>query len=101
MIKSDELKAMLKDETKKVFIVDVRTYEEYNQGHIKDALNVSVDLIEARFAENVTEDKDAHVIVYCRSGSRSKEASNKLVKLGYKNVYDLGGIGNWDEELVR
>ncbi len=65
-------------------IVDVRTPEEYNEGHLKDALNIPVDEIE----ENIF-DKSKTIIVYCRSGNRSKTAYDSLTKMGYK-AYDLG-----------
>ena len=66
-------------------IVDVRTKEEYDTGHVKDAINIPVDTID----DKVELDKNKTIIVYCRSGKRSATAKQKLVDLGYK-VYDLG-----------
>ena len=66
-------------------IVDVRTKEEYDTGHVKDAINIPVDTIN----DKVELDKNKTIIVYCRSGKRSATAKQKLVDLGYK-VYDLG-----------
>ena len=66
-------------------IVDVRTKEEYDTGHVKDAINIPVDTIN----DKVELDKNKTIIVYCRSGKRSSTAKQKLIDLGYK-VYDLG-----------
>ena len=66
-------------------IVDVRTKEEYDTGHVKDAINIPVDTIN----DKVELDKNKTIIVYCRSGKRSATAKQKLIDLGYK-VYDLG-----------
>lgn len=78
-------------------LVDVRSKEEYDAGHIEGAILMSVDSISEKVAINNIESFDASVIVYCRSGARSKEASRILKSLGYKNVYDLGSISNWKE----
>ncbi len=75
-------------------IVDVRTNSEYMEKHIKEATNLPLDQI-----ETISLDKDQAIIVYCRSGSRSKEAANKLISMGYQKVYDLGSINNWTGEF--
>lgn len=78
-------------------LVDVRSEEEYNEGHIDGALLLPVDSINEDSASEVIESKDSTVIVYCRSGSRSSQALQILNGLGYENVYDLGAMSNWKE----
>ena len=75
-------------------LVDVRTIDEYNENHIDGAVNLPVDEISDN-VDNVIDSKNSYVIVYCKSGVRSHEAYEKLVGLGYKNVYDFGSIDNW------
>ena len=72
-------------------IVDVRTPDEYNEGHLKDAINIPVDEIE----ENIF-NKTKTILVYCRSGNRSKTAYNSLTKMGY-TAYDMGAYDNITE----
>jgi len=76
-------------------IVDVRTVGEYNEGHLEGALLIPVDELEGRLNELPM---DKPVIVYCRSGSRSRRAAETLVNNGYTMVYDMGGINNWIAE---
>lgn len=72
------------------FLIDVRSEAEYNSGHIEGAISIPLDKIDdIEFAKNI------NLIVYCRSGSRSKSAALKLLDLGYVNVYDLGSMDNW------
>lgn len=85
---------------KNVFLLDVRTQQEYKEAHISGSILVPVDQISTSIDKIIT-DKDKEIIVYCRSGNRSKTAVNKLLKLGYKNVYDLGGINSWPYEVVK
>lgn len=87
-------------DTQETIVIDVRTLEEYEGGHIKNAILVPVDQIEEN-ADKVLSDKNASILVYCRSGNRSKSASMKLVDLGYKNIYDFGGINIWKHEIVK
>ena len=76
-------------------IIDVRTLDEYNTGHIVDAINIPVDNI-----GSVDYDKDTVIIVYCASGVRSANAADALIDLGYTNVYNLdGGLINWGATL--
>ena len=75
-------------------IIDVRTIEEYNEKHIKGAINIPLDEIEYNIKSEIPS-LDTKIIVYCRSGNRSNMARNTLLKIGYTNVYDLGGIDNW------
>jgi rhodanese-related sulfurtransferase len=81
-------------------ILDVRRPDEFAEGHIPKAINVpneSIDTAEIPELPN----KDQLIMVYCRSGRRSKEAAEKLVKLGYKNIVEFGGILDWQGETVR
>ena len=80
-------------------ILDVRTPQEYSEQHIPDAINIPNETIGS---EEIPElpDKDQLILVYCRSGNRSKQASEKLVKLGYTNIVEFGGINDWTGETV-
>ena len=75
-------------------VIDVRTNAEYTSKHIEGASNLPLDDI-----GTISLDKNQAIIVYCRSGSRSKEAANKLISMGYQKVYDLGSINNWTGEF--
>jgi rhodanese-related sulfurtransferase len=79
-------------------IVDVRSKAEYDERHIKGAILLPLGEIETK-VQSVLPDKNSAIILYCRSGRRSKSAANMLLTLGYKNVYDMGGIGNWPGEV--
>ena len=79
-------------------ILDVRTQEEFDQGHIPGAILIPDYEIEEK-AEKVLEDKDQLILVYCRSGRRSKLAAEDLVKLGYTNIKEFGGIIDWPYEV--
>lgn len=92
-ISQDTAKKMMKEE-KEYVILDVRTKEEYYDKHIDNAINIPLDEIES---STVLKDKEQIIFVYCQSGRRSKEASEKLANLGYTNVYDIGGINTWKE----
>lgn len=81
-------------------LVDVRTQAEFDEGHIEGALLLPNDQLETLAAEQLP-DKDAVILVYCRSGNRSAAASELLVELGYTNVYDFGGIMDWPGEIVK
>ena len=81
-------------------IIDARTAEEFAAGHIEDAILIPEYEIANR-AEKELPDKDALILVYCRSGRRSKIASEELVKLGYTNVKEFGGIIDWPYEIVK
>lgn len=82
-----------------VVLLDVRTPQEYSVAHIPNSLLIPLDLIE-REAEIRITDKNAPIFVYCRSGRRSVEASAALIRLGYTQVYNLGGINDWPYEIV-
>ena len=79
-------------------ILDVRTQEEYDQGHIPGAIVISHEEITEK-AEDVLTDKDQLILVYCRSGRRSKIAAEALVELGYTNIKEFGGIIDWPYEV--
>ena len=81
-------------------IIDARTDEEFAEGHIEDAILIPEYEIADR-AEKELPDKDQLILVYCRSGRRSKIASEELVKLGYTNVKEFGGIIDWPYEVVK
>lgn len=81
-------------------IIDARTQEEFSEGHIEGAIMIPEYEI-AEKAEVEFPDKDALILVYCRSGRRSKIASEELVKLGYTNVKEFGGIIDWPYEIVK
>lgn len=79
-------------------ILDVRTQEEYLQSHIPGAILIPHDEIEAR-AEAELPDKDMLILIYCRSGNRSKKAAQILLDLGYTNILEFGGIMDWPYEV--
>ena len=88
------------DTEKDYIIIDARTDEEFAEGHIEGA--VLLDHVDVKSkAHVVLPDKDALILVYCRSGRRSKIASEELVKLGYTNVKEFGGIIDWPYEIVK
>ena len=90
---------MMNNETDYI-IIDVRTESEYQQGHIKNAINIPNESIDESVSEILT-NKDQLLLVYCRSGNRSKQASEKLAKLGYSNIYEFGGISDFPGEIVN
>lgn len=90
----------LMDSEQSYVIVDARTQEEYDAGHIEGAILIPEYEIAAR-AESELPDRDQLILVYCRSGRRSKIAAAELVKLGYTNVKEFGGIIDWEYETVR
>lgn len=80
-------------------IVDVRTQEEYDSGHIPGAICIPNESIGTEHPEELP-DLDQVILVYCRSGNRSKQAAQKLFDMGYINVYEFGGINDWTGEVV-
>ncbi len=95
-IDAEEAKRMMDEETEYI-ILDVRTEQEYNEGHIPGAILLPDYEVEDR-AEELLPDKEQLILVYCRSGNRSKGASAALAKLGYTNVVEFGGIRSWPYE---
>ena len=98
-ISMDEAVKIMKDE-KDYIILDVRRPDEFAEGHIPGAINVPNEEIGT---EEIPElpDKSQLILVYCRSGRRSKEASEKLVKLGYTNIVEFGGIQDYEGEIEK
>ncbi len=98
-ISGAEAKALMDSESG-YSIIDARTQEEYDEGHIPGAILIPEYEIADR-AEKELPDKDQLILVYCRSGRRSKIAAEELVKLGYTNVKEFGGIIDWEYEIVK
>ena len=86
-------------DTQEVVILDVREQDEYDSGHIPDAVLLPVGTITEDTAAAVIDDLDTVVLVYCRSGNRSKTASQALADLGYTNVYEFRGINDWPYDI--
>ena len=82
-----------------IVLVDVRTSEEYAAGHIPGAILIPLSELAAE-ADGQLPDKDAKIIVYCRSGNRSAQAAELLDGLGYTRIYDMGGIVDWPYDVV-
>lgn len=99
-ITQEEAKTMMEEETSLV-ILDVREESEYQEGHIPGAVLLPVGEIDEESAKETIGDKDTTVLVYCRSGNRSKTASEALSKLGYTQVYEFGGIKDWPYEVEK
>lgn len=95
-ISVDEVKSLVDsfNDQDNLVIIDVRTNEEYKEGHIKNSINIPVDNI-----EKINYRKDTKIVLYCRSGNRSNQAALKLKNLGYENIYDMGGINYWTYDL--
>ena len=81
-------------------ILDTREQDEFDEGHIAGAILIPYTEIDNK-AEEMLPDKDAQILVYCRSGRRSKIASESLAKLGYTNIKEFGGIIDWEYEVVK
>ncbi len=91
--------AKIMKEKQDYIILDVRTPEEYEEGHIPHAINIPNETIHNEDIPKLS-DKNQLILVYCRSGSRSKQAAGKLSKLGYTNIIEFGGIIDWTGEIV-
>ena len=98
-IQQDAAKEMM--DTQEVLILDVREQHEYDSGHIPGAVLLPVGTITKDTASAVIDKLDTVVLVYCRSGNRSKTASQALVDLGYTNIYEFGGINTWPYEIEK
>ena len=97
-ISMDEAITMM-EETSGYIILDVRTPEEFAEKHIPNAINIPNETIGTAEIPGLP-DKDQLILVYCRSGNRSKQASQKLADMGYTNIVEFGGINNWPGETV-
>ena len=95
-----ERRIELTKENKNYIILDVRTIAEYNEGHIPNAICIPNETIGSNTISELP-DKEQLILVYCRSGNRSKQASEKLAKLGYSNIYEFGGISDFPGEIVN
>ena len=95
-ITQEDAKEMM--DTQEVIILDAREQAEYDSGHIPGAVLLPVGTIDETTAAEVIPEKDSTVLVYCRSGNRSKTASSTLAVLGYTNIYEFGGINTWPYE---
>ena len=97
-VNAEEAATMMEEESGYI-ILDVRTAQEYSEKHIPGAMNIPNETIGT---EDIPElpDIEQLILVYCRSGNRSKQASEKLVKLGYTNIVEFGGINDWTGETV-
>ena len=98
-ISQEEAKSIMDTESNFI-ILDVRTEEEYADGHIENAILIPDYEITTK-AEEILKDKNQLILVYCRSGRRSKNASQILVDLGYTNVKEFGGIIDWKYEIIK
>ena len=98
-ISSAEAQQMIED-NKDALILDVRTAAEYESGHIPNAVNLSNEDIHAGKVDSL-KDKSQLIMVYCRSGNRSRQAAQKLAELGYTNVVDFGGIQSWQGDIEK
>lgn len=88
------------EENENYIILDVRTIAEYNEGHIPNAICIPNETIDENVV-NKLPDKNQMILVYCRSGNRSRQAAEKLKKLGYTNLIEFGGIIDWKGEIER
>ena len=98
-ITQEEAKEMM--DTQEAIMLDVREQHEYESGHILGAVLLPVGTITEDTAAAVIPEPDSVVLVYCRSGNRSKTASKALADLGYTNVYEFGGINTWPYEIEK
>ena len=92
-ISMDEAETMMEEESNYI-ILDVRTPEEFRERHIPNAINIPNETIGSEDIQELP-DKDQLILVYCRSGNRSKQASGKLAELGYTNIVEIGGISSY------
>jgi rhodanese-related sulfurtransferase len=95
-LSSEELAALIGEPN--LYLIDVRTAEEYRAGAIPSAINIPYDVIQNNLP---TQDRSARIVVYCRSGNRSGRAKATLEALGFRNVNNFGAVSNWQGELVR
>ncbi|HQQ40044.1 MAG TPA: rhodanese-like domain-containing protein [Clostridia bacterium] len=88
------------DSGDELILLDVRTQDEFNAGHIAGAMLLPNETITETEQPDILPDLNAEILIYCRSGNRSAQAAKKLVAQGYTNVYDFGGIIDWPYETV-
>ena len=92
--------AVLMQREEGYILLDVRTKAEYESGYIPGAINIPLGDIDEKVVSSLP-DKEQMILVYCRSGNRSRQASDKLAKLGYKNIIEIGGINSWKGDVVK
>ena len=97
-ITPEEAKSRI-DSGDEIIILDVRTEDEYNSGHISNAILIPNETITDKMPD-LLPDLDAEILIYCRSGNRSAQAAKKLIAIGYTKVYDFGGIIDWPYDTV-
>ena len=102
MISVNEVENIIKNyqDIENVFIIDVREFSEYEEGHLSNSVNIPLGNIES-VGDIYGIEKESKIIVYCRSGNRSKTAQVMLEKLGYTNVYDMGGVIDWPYDIEK
>lgn len=93
-----DINAYLSEMDSNTVLIDVRTKEEYNEGHIPGSINIELDEIEK--IVDIIKDKNSHIYLYCRSGHRSGIALNKVKELGYRDLTNIGGIMHYNGETV-
>ena len=98
-ITADEAQVLMQ-KTQDYLILDVRSPEEFAEGHIPNAINIPNESIGGAAPKELP-DKNQKIFVYCRSGARSVQASEKLAGLGYTNIVEMGGINNWHGDIVK
>ena len=98
-ISQEDAKEMMEMEDGHI-IVDVRRQDEYRKGHIPGAVLIPNESISVAPPEQLP-DKDQVILIYCRTGARSKQAAQKLADMGYTNLYEFGGIMNWTGPVVK
>jgi len=98
-VSMDEIVQIMEENTNYI-ILDARTYEEYNEGHIPNAICIPNETINDDIYEQLP-NKEQLILIYCRSGNRSKQAVAKLKNLGYTNLVEFGGIIDWKGEIVK
>ncbi|WP_312092802.1 rhodanese-like domain-containing protein [Aminipila sp.] len=96
-ISAEDAKTIM-DENPHAIILDVRTKEEYDKKHIPDSILIPNENISEDTVSELDLPSDSVILIYCRSGNRSKQAASKLAELGYSNIFDFGGIKDWPYE---
>ena len=97
---SQEDAKQIMDTESDIIILDVRTEGEYEDGHIEGAICIPNETIDEKVTDKLP-DKEQTILVYCRSGNRSKQAAQKLADLGYTDIREFGGITSWKYEVVK
>ena len=98
-VSMDDIVQIMNENTNYI-ILDVRTIEEYKEGHIPNAICIPNESIGSDIIEKLP-NKEQLILIYCRSGNRSKQAAEKLKKLGYTNLIEFGGIIDWKGKIVK